>query len=283
MKSIKKVCVAGAGNMGKQIALNTALAGFEVSVITSKPEANAEWCRTFMEKGVTKGKYSGEARDETLSRVTFYTSAGDAVGDCDLVIESIIEDEALKRGFFIEANQYAKPDTIITSNSSYIPSSTFAGIITNPGRLANLHYFNPVMSMKLVEIVVGPHTDRETIESLKNFVEITGKQSIIVHKEIEGFVVNRLLRAVQDEAYFLYGSGVASFEDIDIAAEKGLNYPMGPFRLVDFTGIDINYFNRQRKFEQTGKEDDRPPAFLAEKYEKGEYGKKTGKGLYTYD
>ena len=283
MKSIKKVCVAGAGNMGKQIALNTALAGFEVTVITSKPETNAEWCAAFMEKGVTKGKYSEEVRDGTLSRVTFYTSTGDAVVDSDLVIESIIEDEDIKRSFFAEANKFVKPDAIITSNSSYIPSSTFAGIIANPGRLANLHFFNPVMSMKLVEIVVGPHTDGETVETLKGFVEKTGKQSIIVHKEIEGFVVNRLLRAVQDEAYFLYGSGVASFEDIDIAAEKGLNYPMGPFRLVDFTGIDINYFNRQRKFEQTGKAEDRPPAFLTEKFEKGEFGKKTGKGWYTYE
>jgi len=282
MKDIKRVCVAGAGNMGKQIALNTALAGFEVSVRTSKPIAGADWCKGFMEKGVSKGKYTEEQKNEALGRLSFFTAVEDAVRDCDLVIESVIEDEHVKRKFFAEVNRFAKSDAIITSNSSYIPSSTFAGVISNPGRLANLHYFNPVMSMKLVEIVLGPHTDSTTVETLKGFVSSIGKQFIIVNKEIEGFVVNRLLRAVQDEAYSLYDSGVASFEDIDTAAEKGLNYPMGPFRLVDFTGIDINYFNRQRAFEKTGREEDRPPAFLAEKFEKGEFGKKSGKGWYTY-
>jgi len=282
MKEIKKVCVAGAGSMGRQIALNAAMNGFFVKVRTSKVEKSASWCRSFMEKGVSKGRYTEAQMEETLNRLTFVSETKEAVHDADLVIESIIEDEAVKREFFTEVNEYAPGDAIITTNSSYIASSKFAELISEPGRLANLHYFNPAVYMTLVEIVRGEHTAEETVDALKNFVSAVGKQAIVVKKEIEGFVVNRLLRAIQNEGFFLYESGIASFEDIDIGAEKGLNHPMGPFRLVDLTGIDICYMNRKAKYDRTGLPDDVPPAFLKEKFDKGEFGRKTGKGWYDY-
>ncbi|MDL2302199.1 3-hydroxyacyl-CoA dehydrogenase family protein, partial [Lachnospiraceae bacterium OttesenSCG-928-D06] len=175
-----------------------------------------------------------------------------------------------------------KKDAIIASNSSFIPSSLFVEDIEGAERLCNLHYFNPAMLMKLVEIVKGEHTSDETVEALKAFVKAIGKEYILVKKEIEGFVVNRLLRAVQNEAFFLYDQGIASFEDIDIGAEKGLNYPMGPFRLLDLAGIDICYMNRQKTYEKTGCPEDKPPKFLEEKYKKGEFGRKSGKGWYDY-
>jgi len=280
---IKKVCVAGAGSMGRQIAVNAAVAGFQVQVRTSKPEDNSEWCRGFLEKNVAKGRYTADTMNAALDLLKFTASVEEAVKDCDLIIESVIEDENIKREFFTEAKKYVKPDTVITSNSSYLPSSLFVGDVPDPGRLANLHYFNPVMQMKLVEIAYGPHTCPETLYILKSFVTKIGKKSVVVHKEIEGFIVNRILHALQDEAYYLYGSGIASFEDIDTAVELGLNYPMGPFRLMDLTGIDVNYYSRKRKFEQTGLEEDRPPKVLIEKIEKGEFGRKTGKGWYVYD
>lgn len=285
MKTIKTVAVLGAGVMGRQVALNAAVNGFDVRLADSFPDACAkaeEWAKGFLAKSVEKGKSTREAADEALARVHYTESTAEAVQGSDLVIEAIIEDEEIKRALFREVNAHAPKDALITTNSSFIPSSRFIKDVDEPGRLCNLHYFNPAMLMKLVEIVRGPHTADDTVEALKAFVVAVNKEYIVVNKEIEGFVVNRLLRAVQNEAFFLYENGVASFEDIDTGAEKGLNYPMGPFRLLDLAGIDICYMNRQKTYEETGKPEDKPPAFLEEKYNKGEFGRKTGKGWYDY-
>ena len=285
MKEIKTVAVLGAGAMGRQIALNAAVNGFAVRVADSFPSACDKalaWSRSYLDKSVEKGKMTRLDADAALARVAYTRAPGEAVEGCDLVIEAIIEDEAVKRELFAEVNLRAPADALITTNSSYIPSSRFTDLIANPARLCNLHYFNPAMRMKLVEIVRGDHTGAETVEVLKAFVRAVGKDCIVVNKEIEGFVVNRLLRAMQNEAFFLYQNGIASIEDIDAGAEKGLNHPMGPFRLLDLAGIDICYLNRQRTYEKTGRPEDRPPAFLEEKYKKGELGVKTGRGWYDY-
>ncbi|GHV65286.1 hypothetical protein AGMMS49587_19290 [Spirochaetia bacterium] len=286
MKTIQTAAVLGAGVMGRQIALNAAVNGFTVLLADTFPgacEKAAEWAGDFLAKSVEKGKSTREEADKALGRISYLKDLTQAVIGCDLVVEAIIEDEDAKKALFTEVNAHAPADAIITTNSSFIPSSRFIGIVENPGRLCNLHYFNPAMLMKLVEIVRGEHTAGETVEALKAFVQALGKEYIVVNKEIEGFVVNRLLRAVQNEAFFLYQNGIASFEDIDIGAEKGLNYPMGPFRLLDLAGIDICYMNRQKVYEQTHRPEDKPPEFLEEKYKNGEYGRKTGKGWYTYN
>ena len=286
MKDIQKVCVIGAGVMGQQIALNAAVSGFTVVLTDSFPKAlekAGDWSRAYLNTSVQKGKMKQEEMDAALGRLILEGDLEKALPDADLVIEAIIEEEKAKRELFATVSRTAPGDAIVTSNSSYIPSSRFADLFSDPGRLANLHYFNPAMRMKLVEIVRGPHTADETIEALKKFVAAVGKTYIVVNKEIEGFVVNRLLRAVQDEGYFLLESGVASFEDIDKGAELGLNYPMGPFRLMDLTGLDINYYNRRHRYEETGREEDRPPKQLEERFQRGEYGKKTGKGWYSYE
>lgn len=285
MKEIKTVTVIGAGVMGRQIALNAAANGFDVRLADVFPEECArasKWADEFLAKSVEKGKSTREDADAALARVRYSQNIAEAVKDCDLVIEAIIEDEDIKRGLFREVSASAPKDAIITTNSSFIPSSRFVGDVEAPGRLCNLHYFNPAMLMKLVEIVRGEHTVDETVKALEAFVKAVGKDSIVVNKEIEGFVVNRLLRACQNEAFFLYENGIASIEDIDIGAEKGLNYPMGPFRLLDLAGIDICYMNRQKTYEKTACPEDKPPAFLEEKYKKGEFGRKTGKGWYDY-
>lgn len=285
MKKIEIVAVLGAGAMGRQIALNAAVSGFSVRVADAFPNACAQalaWSRDYLDKSVDKGKMTRGDADAALARVIYTERVEEAVEGCDLVIEAVIEDEAVKRELFTAVNRCAPPDALITTNSSYIPSSRFAELITHPERLCNLHYFNPAMRMRLVEVVRGAHTGQETVEALKSFVHAVGKDVIVVNKEIEGFVVNRLLRAMQNEAFFLYQSGIASIEDIDAGAEKGLNHPMGPFRLLDLAGIDICYLNRQRTYEKTGRPEDRPPLFLEEKYKKGELGVKTGKGWYEY-
>jgi len=285
MKSIKTVAVFGAGVMGRQIALNAAVNGYDVRLADTFPDACAKasaWAVEFLAGSVKKGKMTQEDADAALKKVCYLESIEEASKDCDLVIEAIIEDEDIKRVLFTTINAAAPKDAIIASNSSFIPSSRFAGDVDNPGRLCNLHYFNPAMIMKLVEIVRGEHTADETVEAMIEFVKGVKKESIVVNKEIEGFVVNRLLRACQNEAFFLFENGIASVEDIDAGAEKGLNHPLGPFRLLDLTGIDICYMNRQKTYETTGRPEDNPPVFLEEKYKKGEFGRKAGKGWYDY-
>lgn len=286
MEKIHNVCVIGAGVMGRQIALNGAVSGFQVVLTDSFPaalEKAGAWAKSYLTTSVEKGKMTQEEMEAALGRLTVDQPLEDALKQADLVIEAIIEEEEAKRELFTTVSKIAPAHAIVTSNSSYIPSSVFAPFFSDPGRLANLHYFNPAMRMKLVEIVRGEHTADETIDTLKEFVSAVGKTYIVVNKEIEGFVVNRLLRAVQDEGYFLLENGIASFEDIDKGAELGLNYPMGPFRLMDLTGLDINYYNRQRHYKETGDEADRPPRALEERFLRGDYGKKTGKGWYSYE
>ena len=285
MAEIKKVFIAGAGVMGRQIALNAAVSGYQVNLYDAFANVLEEarvWAEGFVNKSVQKEKMSKEEAEKALARLVYEKNLEKALAEADLVIEAIIEKEDIKRELFAKVQSCAPSGAIVASNSSFMPSSMFADIFTDPSRLANLHYFNPAMLMKLVEIVRGPHTSDQTVEVLKSFVDSIGKIYILVNKEIDGFVVNRLLRALQNEAFFLYQEGIADIKDIDIGAEKGLNHPMGPFRVSDLAGIDISYLSRQAKYEKTGDPADKPPAFLKEKYEKGEFGRKTGKGWYDY-
>lgn len=283
---LKNVCIIGAGAMGRQIALNAAAAGYQVWLCDSFSDALASakaWAKGFTDKSVQKGKMTREQSDAAINRIDFETDMITAIAGAELVIEAVIEKEDIKRALFETISQTARPETIIVSNSSYMPSSRFADLFKDPSRLANLHYFNPAMLMKLVEIVRGPHTGDQTVEILKQFVGSIGKTYILVNKEIEGFVVNRLLRAIQSEAFYLLENGIASFQDIDTGAEKGLNHPLGPFRLNDLTGLDITYLNRMARYEKSGDPADAPPRELAERYHNGDFGKKTGRGWYDYN
>jgi 3-hydroxybutyryl-CoA dehydrogenase len=286
MKDIQKECVIGAGIMGRQIALNAAVSGFTTVLCDAAPpalESARSWVNEYLSVSIDKGKITRDDSDKALSILNFNSDITKALGSADLVVEAIIEKIDVKYELFKQINKYAPNTSIITSNSSYISSSHFADIITDPSRLANMHYFNPAMRVNLVEIVRGPHTSDATIDVLIKFVAAIGKKYLLVNKEIEGFVVNRLLRALQNEAFFLLEQGIASPTDIDLGAENGLNHPMGPFRLMDLTGLDLSYYARQKKFEETGRKEDMPPAALAEKFKKGEFGRKTGKGWYEYN
>lgn len=282
--NIKKVAVIGAGLMGKQIALNTAMHGIETVLSDSNNaalEKAKEWATEYINGRINKQKISKEEGEKALEKLHFAASIQEAVSNADIIIEAIIEDKQIKNELFKEINKYAKLDAIITTNSSRMLSSDFVDIVDNPSRLANLHYFNPALVMKLIEVVQGKHTSEETVKTLLDFSIKTGKDPVWLKKEIEGFIANRILRAVTNEALYLLEEGIASPEDIDTAVEKGLNYPMGPFKLMDFTGLDSCYLVAKAMLEETGF---RKPGIdlLKEKYESKEWGRKTGKGWYEY-
>ncbi len=282
---VKKVCVVGTGKMGTQIALNCAIHGFE-TVITGrkleKLEDIKKWSDDYLEGRVSKGKLTEEQATKAANNFKYTTDLKEALSGCQIIFESVVEDKEIKKQIFTDINSWAMPDAIIASNSSYMPSSEFAEYITNPGRLANAHFFNPALAMKLVEVIKGEHTSEDTIELLMDFAKATGKTPIRVNKEIDGFVVNRVLRAIRDEAFFLIEEGVVSPQDLDIGVELGLNHPMGPFKLLDFTGVDLMYRSSEKRWKDTGI---KPHGYdiVKEMYEKNEWGRKTGKGFYEYE
>lgn len=285
IQAVKKICVLGAGQMGKQIALNCALYGYDTTVYDAFEKALEGlkgWAEGYLDSRVKKGKLTEEQKREALAHFHAEPSLQAAGNNADIVIEAVIEDMDIKNELFQKLDGIVRADTIIATNSSYMPSSKFAQSISNPGRLANMHYFNPALVMQLVEVVKGEHTAEETIETLMEFARKTGKSPIYVRQEIEGFIVNRIILKVLDEAYYLMENGIATVEEIDLAMEKGANYPMGPFRLEDFTGIDTTYYIKDRQFKETG---EKPIGYDShqKKVEAGELGRKTGKGWYSYE
>lgn len=280
---IRKVCVCGAGLMGKEIALNTAMYGYDVwlydSINQVLPRAK-EWAVEYLDRQVAKGRFTEAEKEDILSRFHTTEDLYKAAQNADLVIEAIIEKQDIKETLFKNLNDMVREGTILATNSSFMPSSMFIGCCKNPGRLANLHYFNPATRMKLVEVVKGEHTDDSTAEILMEFSRRTGKNPILLRQEIEGFIVNRFYLQSTLIGLELLSKGIASVEDIDTALETGLNHPIGLFKLMDFTGIDLTYHilcNMKAKGMEC-------PGFelVEEKYKAGELGRKTGRGWYDY-
>ena len=175
------------------------------------------------------------------------------------------------------------PDhTIYASNSSYIVSSRFADAVKDPSKVLNMHFFNPALVMKIVEVVKGPHVSQETFDTVYAFAEKIGKKPVKIEKEIYGFVVNRIFSALTREACYLVDQGIASVEDIDTAVKGALGHSMGPLETLDMTGIDLEYNVYMEKFHNSGDPADRPAACLTEHFARGEFGRKSGKGFYEY-
>ncbi len=282
---VNKVCVVGAGAMGRQIALNTALYGFKVSLADVSADMMNDaktWAKDYLDGRVAKGKMTKAKAETGLNNLEFAPSLEEAAKDAQVVIEAIIEKLDIKRELFAELDNICPLETIMASNSSTIVSSKIADATKRSDKVCNMHYFNPALVMELVEVVKGPHTSQDTVGLIMEFARRTNKVPILLEKEISGFVVNRILGAVHREALFLLENGIASIEDIDIGAEKGLRFPMGPFRLMDFTGIDVSYLVRKQRYEESGDPNEKPAKVLEEKYLTGEYGRKTGKGWYDY-
>lgn len=281
---IRTVAVIGGGLMGRQIALNTAIYPYEVYLTDSNPEVLkkvADWEEEYLAGRITKGRMTEEQVAGIKSRFHIVPTTEEAVKNADLVIEAVLERKDVKEIVLTQAAKYAREDTIIATNSSYMPSSMFKDIIPNPSRLCNLHYFNPALVMKLTEIARGEHTSDETVKAVFDFSLNTGKKPVIVNKEIDGFIVNRILSAIYREARWLVEEGYCSYQDLDTACEFGLSHPMGPFRLNDLTGLDLTFDILKDIYEKTG---EKPVGYDLYKgfVEKGWCGQKTGRGFYEY-
>ena len=283
---LRRICVVGAGLMGRQIALNAAHHGYAVRLCDTSTEqlrAAERWTDEYIASRIEKGRWTKDEAATARARLSFAADLAEAAADADLAVEAVIEDIAAKRKVFAELDRLCPPRAILATNSSTFVSSLIADATKRPAQVANLHYFNPAMVMEVVEVVQGPHTSAETASLLVEFAQRVGKRPILMKKEIEGFIANRLLRALGRKATFLVDQGYATFEEVDLAAEKALGHPLGPFRLMDLTGIDLAFMIRSAIYESSGREEDRPPRCIEERYRAGHYGRKTGRGFYRYE
>jgi 3-hydroxybutyryl-CoA dehydrogenase len=280
-----RLAVIGAGSMGAQIAQQAALCGVAVSLHDQSAEQlqkARESNRGHLMRRVEKGKLGKAEAEEALSGVRGTTDLAQAVRGADFVIEAVFEDLELKRSVFAELDRAAPRDAVLASNSSTMGISKIADATSRPERCVNMHFFFPVLVMDLVEVVRGPQTSDAAVDRAMSLAREIGRTPVLINKEIDGFIVNRILHAATQEAYRLLDAGVASFEDIDLAVEKGLNWPMGPFRLGDFSGLDVTYNARLHMYKTTGEERFRPSPQLEAKVKAGKLGRKTGEGWYRY-
>ncbi|MDW7674172.1 MAG: 3-hydroxyacyl-CoA dehydrogenase family protein [Bacillota bacterium] len=284
-REIKNICVVGAGNMGHQIALSAAIAGFKVICMDLNKEIldkAISFTEKYLPERVSKGKLTEEQAKAAANNISFTDDLTNAAKDADLVIEAVVEKIEVKRKVFAELDEICPPHAILTSNSSYIVSSKIADVTKRPDQVCNMHFFVPALVMKLVEVVKGPHTSQETADTVMQVAEKMGKIPVLLQKEIYGFLVNRIVAATKNEALYLYDMGIASYEDIDTAVVNALGHPMGPFRLMDLTGIDLSYYIATEKYQESGDPKDKPSPVLVEKFIKKEWGRKVGKGFYDY-
>lgn len=280
---IKNVFVVGAGLMGFGIAQVAAQSGFEVKVFDVVPaqlEKGLKGTATSFDKRISKGKMTTEEKDEILKRITLCNSLEDAK-NADLVIEAVAEKEDVKMDVFKKLSDIVREDTILATNTSSLSISSIASVVKNPGRFVGMHFFSPVPVMKLLEIVVGFLTTDETIEIVKSVGERFGKV-MIVAKDEPGFIVNRMIDPMGNEAVKLLERGVGSIEDIDKGCRFGLNHPIGPLELMDAAGIDIEYAAMSTMFAETGDPAYRPAVLMRTMVKSGYIGKKAGKGFYIY-
>ena len=285
MHELKRVMVVGAGTMGSQIALQTALSGrYDVTLVdtvASQLDRAAAQNQKLVARSVEKGRLTKDRADGAIRRIETSGDLATAASAADLVIEAVIEDFDAKRGVFEALGKFARKDAILASNSSTIAISRLADFSGLPERCCNMHFFHPVTVMHLCEIVGGPKTSPETLESAMAFVRSIDRTPVLLKKEIWGFIVNRILFAASEEALRLLEGGYASAEDIDVAVQKGLNWPMGPFHLLDFSGLDVFYGAMQDRHKLgDGPE---PPEVLRKLVEQRHLGRKTGQGFFDYD
>jgi len=283
MEKIRKVGVIGGGLMGSGIAQVCAAAGFPTTV----REVSADLCaksrqsiEKTLAKGIERGKITADERDRTLANLRFATEL-EQLAEADVFIEAVVEDLSVKNSLWSDLDKLARPDAIFASNTSSLTIIAMATASGRADRMLGLHFFNPVPLMKLVEVVRTITTSEETERLAMDFVRALGKEPIRA-KDSSGFVVNLLLIPYMLDAINALESGVASVEDIDKGMQLGAGYPMGPFTLLDFVGLDTAYKIAEIMFAEYREKRYDPPPLLKRMVLAGMLGKKSGKGFYDY-
>jgi 3-hydroxybutyryl-CoA dehydrogenase len=282
MKEIKTVGVIGAGQMGAGIAQVIATSGFDTVLFDAAPQALAKGfsgIEARLTKAVEKGTLQPAEREATLKRLSKGSSIKD-LSSCDLVIEAVIEQFEAKAALFKEVDAVLQPHALLVSNTSSISITRLAASTSRPQRVMGVHFMNPVPVMKLVELIKGLQTSEETYQTIQAFCGAIQKTTVLAI-DAPGFVVNRILCPMLNEAIFLVQEGVKP-EDIDTAMKLGTNQPMGPLTLADFVGLDTLLYILQVLHRELGEDKYRPCPLLIKYVEAGWYGKKSGRGFYSY-
>jgi 3-hydroxybutyryl-CoA dehydrogenase len=283
-EKIKKVGVVGCGTMGSGITQVCAQSGYETIV----SEANEELLRkgmgsieSFLSKGIERGKITQQEKDSTLARIKGVTGQ-ENFSECDLVIEAASEDLKLKKKILGDLDRICPAHAILGTNTSNLCIMELASVTKRQEKVVGLHFMNPVPLMRLVELVRSIVTSEETLEMAKEFSQSLGKEFIIA-SDTPGFIVNRLNSPFMLNAIRMFEAGIGSIEDIDKSATLALGHPMGPFTLMDFSGLDMMYNSVKQRYDELPIPEFMPPPLLKRMVHAGRYGRKTGKGWYEYN
>ena len=280
---VKTIGVIGAGTMGRGIAYAAALGGYRTILEDVMPEmlinANAWIAHTF-DEGIKRGKLTSEAASAAISRIATSSSVEDVCREADFLIEAVPEEMELKLELYTLFDKFAKPNTVLASNTSSLSITEMAEMTYRPELCVGMHFFNPVPKMRLIEIVRAPKTSDETIVACREVGSRMGKEVVVV-KESPGFITSRVNALIGNEAFAMLEAGLASAEDIDKALKLGLNHPMGPFEMVDLVGLDVRLRILEYLHATLG-EKYRPNALLKKLVAEGRLGRKTGRGVYDY-
>lgn len=280
----KRIMVLGAGTMGHGIAQACAQQGFEavlIDVEQSFVDKAIARIKAGLDKRVEKGKMAIEEVDAIMSRISGGTEI-EAFQGADFVVEAVVEDVEVKKQVFARLDRHFGPEVILATNTTACSISEIASSVKARGRVVGMHFFNPPVIMKLVEIIPGLDTAPETVEAAGALAEMLGKTPVVTRIETPAGIVSRILAALLNEAVNVYSEGVADPRDIDTAMKLGANLPMGPMELIDLIGVDIHLAKTETLYREFGDPRYRPPYILKKMVRAGHLGRKTGRGFYKY-